>query len=487
MGKGVLIREHLSKSETKELPSCTFDGDCETGGCDVSYGCLKVHEVAACTDGDYCSTSDMCNAGICNETTVMNCDDGNPCTADQCVKGAGCYGIATKADEVCAVDKTCDVGGNCGNCPYIRIAVTSGKINSYAPLGSIDGGEGNFIVFGSWNANYGGGGIHDYVAKFTSDGKLLWDIKSVAEEVTSDWHGAALLADGGVLLAGRYSLLADYDGQMMRLDKDGKVVWKKIYVVPNTNQAFRGLNLSGGNAYFAGEDATKSLWGEVDLATGNILWQLTNDLGLGGADLWNNILKLTDGGWLLIGSSAYGEYGVAQRIDGAKKIKWTFVTDVLPIAFMTAGFIRGWVGSDGTFTAIGTRQTANGAGPLAVRLNAVDGKLLWQFLPKVTYAQVVTNGALLGDASLLLTGHASLVVGAPIGFVMRLDSNGKPLWLRVTALSNGNDDPYSGSDLTGLTPDPSGTWTVHGSSTVNALPQLMMQRFNLDGTFQCNP
>jgi hypothetical protein len=42
------------------------------------------------TDGNACTSSDACGAGICQSGASLDCDDLNPCTADACDEFAGC-------------------------------------------------------------------------------------------------------------------------------------------------------------------------------------------------------------------------------------------------------------------------------------------------------------------------------------------------------------------------------------------------------------
>ncbi len=473
IGKGVLIREHLSHSQTLTEPVCTADAPCQSGGCDVTYGCVSAPTAAPCTDYNYCSSGDTCNQGVCDETKLTDCDDGNPCTEDVCATGGGCYGKPAKVGEICAADKTCDAGANCGKCPYVRKAIGNDKDHSYMALASLDVGLGNFVVVGRSNL----AGVDDgYAAKFDTDGKPLWELKLDAAANANQLQTAALLADGGLLLGGLSYTGVEafgYDGQMVRLDKDGKIVWKKIYNVVG-NGSVHGLAVSGNSAYFAGDDAANWRWGEVDLATGKILWEQYGQTSSG--DVWNDIVKLADGGWILAGSIGSGSSAVVQRLDANKKLKWTYQHKLAG----SSEFRRTMVGGDGSLTAIGIAQSGSN-GPLAVRLNLADGKILWQFSPAVGLLQNVVGGALIGDGSVLLTGHVDAYFGSAIGYVMRVDNNGKFLWLRLTTLSGGI------SALCGVTPDPGGTWTAQGWSDQDYLHQIMMHRFNLDGTFQCNP
>ena len=69
------------------------------GQCDVSEACTgasaacpsdTVLDGVACGDGNACTTGDLCVAGFCEAPASLDCDDGDPCTADSCDALTGC-------------------------------------------------------------------------------------------------------------------------------------------------------------------------------------------------------------------------------------------------------------------------------------------------------------------------------------------------------------------------------------------------------------
>lgn len=341
-------------------------------------------------------------------------------------------------------------------------------------LGSIDVGGGKFAVAGQ---AWAGGFWDGYVAKFNNDGSKIWEVKTNLAGKYDILETLAVLPDGGVLAGGHIDT-ADtpgLDGQLLRVDKDGKILWQQVYTAPY-NQRIRGVTVSGNTAYFVGLDWFKSMWGEVDIATGKILWQISGVIAKSDNDGWHDIARLPDGGWILSGyDNLNGTDSVVQRLDAQKKVLWTYQANLPGNDF----FWRGLVGKDGTFTAFGQLSTQN-TGPLAVRLNMADGKLIWQFAPNMVDWQVVGGGALAADGSLLLASTLDWYLNQSIGWVKRIDNNGKEMWQRQTSLQG-----LSG--LYGVTPDPSGTWTAQGWADALGGNHAFMQRFNIDGTFQCGP
>ena len=114
------------------------DGDpCTDDSCLPGEGCQNVPNTAPCSDGNPCTAGDLCNMGECTagleadcnddnsctkdscnvEIGCVNqalsgipCDDGKPCTDDQCING-GCVG--TPLEDCCQVDIDCDDGDPC--------------------------------------------------------------------------------------------------------------------------------------------------------------------------------------------------------------------------------------------------------------------------------------------------------------------------------------------------------------------------------------
>src|SRR5262249_48907420 len=112
--------------------ACDLPDDCVAGRCDPSAGCTDdpVPDGAACF-ADRC-TYGACSAGACAATVPVDCDDGNPCTADACEAGLGCVhpddpsscpcsanGVALPAGTRCADGSDCTAPDACdgqGNC-----------------------------------------------------------------------------------------------------------------------------------------------------------------------------------------------------------------------------------------------------------------------------------------------------------------------------------------------------------------------------------
>ena len=108
----------VTKSKCDDNKSCTTDKcDANTGTCD-SKTTLKLG--TPCTTTDPCVVNGQCDGKTtCKSTTVVTCNDGNPCTDDSCISGVGCVGTANT--------KTCTDGNGCTSSDACAGGLCSGK------------------------------------------------------------------------------------------------------------------------------------------------------------------------------------------------------------------------------------------------------------------------------------------------------------------------------------------------------------------------
>src|SRR5439155_11363368 len=125
------------RSESAEAAGCTTNDDCDDNNpctkdkCDRDAGrCeFEPHDLGnhygqpiACDDGNACTSSDACHAGVCAGVNVPDgiaCDDSNACTrSDSCQAGActGAEPVVCSASDQCHVAGTCDpASGACSD------------------------------------------------------------------------------------------------------------------------------------------------------------------------------------------------------------------------------------------------------------------------------------------------------------------------------------------------------------------------------------
>ena len=99
------------------LKICNDNNVCTTDKCDPFKpgGCNHEPNSYPCDDGDPCTSSDYCNAGVCAPGTgSLQCEDYNPCTEDFCEAGLGCkhFNIVAWCDDgnPCTDGDYCNAG-----------------------------------------------------------------------------------------------------------------------------------------------------------------------------------------------------------------------------------------------------------------------------------------------------------------------------------------------------------------------------------------
>lgn len=102
------------------LPVQCDDGNpCTANACDSDVGCTAKSTQAACNDGNPCTTGDACAGGSCSGGGAKDCDDGNACTDDTCSADAGCQSKINSAacddGDACSLLDVCAFGKCTGN------------------------------------------------------------------------------------------------------------------------------------------------------------------------------------------------------------------------------------------------------------------------------------------------------------------------------------------------------------------------------------
>ena len=96
---------------------CDDGNDCTVAaGCSAQSGCSFLFKAGVCDDGNDCSYGEGCLAGQCTGAKPVDCNDGNPCTADSCAPTKGCVHSAKiggcEDGDPCTEGDTCK-GGVC--------------------------------------------------------------------------------------------------------------------------------------------------------------------------------------------------------------------------------------------------------------------------------------------------------------------------------------------------------------------------------------
>ena len=163
-GDACTVDERCREGACRGVPRDCDDGNpCTIDSCDSLRGCQHVPTLGACEDGDLCTIGETCATGTCkvpdpsSPVYRRNCDDGNPCTLDECRPDRGCVyqplsGICPDLDPCsetgqgfciegqcvgarkncedgnpCTVD-SCDAAGNCRHQVQAGLACEDGDL-----------------------------------------------------------------------------------------------------------------------------------------------------------------------------------------------------------------------------------------------------------------------------------------------------------------------------------------------------------------------
>ena len=102
------------------IVDCDDGNPCTADLWNATLGCINdptPNNGLACDDGDLCTTGEICGAGVCVGGVQISCDDGNPCTDDMCNFASGCMndpnpndGFACDDGIICTTGDTCVAG-----------------------------------------------------------------------------------------------------------------------------------------------------------------------------------------------------------------------------------------------------------------------------------------------------------------------------------------------------------------------------------------
>lgn len=100
---------------------CTDGNPCTSDGCQSQTGFCSFIFLSGpgCEDGNLCTLNDICKSGACTPGVLRNCADGDACTIDGCIPGAGTCTYSTAQDgTACEDNSLCTFGDACtaGTC-----------------------------------------------------------------------------------------------------------------------------------------------------------------------------------------------------------------------------------------------------------------------------------------------------------------------------------------------------------------------------------
>ena len=117
--------EGVCQVDPSTILACDDSNPCTTDSCDPQTGCVfQPDNENDCSDGDACNGLETCNNGACLAGAPAVCDDENPCTDDACVPAFGCtYEVDDLNDcsdlNVCNGPEVCQGGGCQAGMPLV--------------------------------------------------------------------------------------------------------------------------------------------------------------------------------------------------------------------------------------------------------------------------------------------------------------------------------------------------------------------------------
>ncbi len=123
-GGGCTDGEFCTQNDTCQAGTCVpggprdctdADGLCIVGVCDEENDeCVpeRAPDETSCDDGNPCTINDACDGGAC-EGVANPCDDGNVCTVDSCIDTLGCVNDAAAVNTPCNDENPCTINDRC--------------------------------------------------------------------------------------------------------------------------------------------------------------------------------------------------------------------------------------------------------------------------------------------------------------------------------------------------------------------------------------
>ncbi len=414
------------------------------------------------------------------------CDDGNPCTDDACDLANGC--THTNNTAPCNAGGFCTAdackGGACVAGPARLFSASYGgsdrqAANAVSVLA--DGG----LAFAGNTASCGSVGVRFWLGRTDAGGKLQWSQTygggSCCEEVTA----IAVLADGGLALAGDTHTADLPGGQknagwtdfwLVRTDAGGKLLWSQNYGGSGYEFAHAiaaladgGFALAGSTSsaeFLGGQKGVTEAWLVRTNADGNELWSHT--FGGTGWDSANAMATLADGGMALAGRTKSTDLpGGSKQLDDTDfwlvrtnaggTLLWSQAyggSDVEEATAMTVLADGGFAlaGSTNSTDLPGGQKSAGWRDLWLVRTDA-GGKLLWSQTYGGSGWDFAWSMTALPDGGLAVAGSTSSTdlpggqksAGYDDAWLVRTDAAGKLLWNRTYGSSQ---DDYASAVIT---------------------------------------
>ena len=214
--------------------------------------------------------------------------------------GTSSFGVGSTNVYVFKLDEN-------GNLIWQKTYGGSGSDLAYSIQQTTDGG---YIVAGI-TASLGAGSYDVYVLKLDKDGNLIWE-KAYGGSAPEEAYAVQETKDGGYIVAGRTASFGDTGNSayplnnvyVLKLDENGELEWQKTFGGSSDDYAYSIQQVSDGGYIVAGYTASFGT-GYDDVyvlklnTNGDLLWQKT--FGESGYDRASSIQQTIEGGYIVAG------------------------------------------------------------------------------------------------------------------------------------------------------------------------------------------
>jgi hypothetical protein len=312
--------------------------------------------------------------------------------------------------------------------------------------------SGDYVMAGTTRSTDGdvtGGrvGYDAWMVKTDTAGNKIW---SFTYGTNADEHVSNLIAtaDGGFLLVGHVGFNFDTtinSGWIIKTNSTGNQQWRKDYITSTDSKIIDVVNANGGGyiavGYTTGSPNGRDGWITKIDANGNPVWNKT----LGGTkeDQITSIIKASDGGYIVAGSSASSDVNLTTNrggfdawitnIDETGNSQWSKT-----FGGSNKDYITGIVAAnDGGYVAVGSTKSADGDvllnrgsfDELVIKIDR-NGNKQWVKTFGGTNDEYVTSVAA-GDGGFLTVGYTNSTnydvnrtAGDFGGWLIKMDGNG---------------------------------------------------------------
>jgi len=383
--------------------------------------------------------------------------------------------------------------------PAAPFSMTMGGAGDDAARSAVHTLDGGSIVAGCTSST-GAGKLDLWVCKLDGSGNVEWqktyggaedDCTAVSETLRPPCIRQAL--DGGYIVATSTATFGagETDVWVLRLASDGGIVWQKTYGGKMRDEGIAVAVCSDGNfvvgcntASFRPEESRRDMWDMWILklrANGTILWQSVCSRRSRRRTLLEEIEETPGGELLVAGRGRYFQCLLKLSPTGA--LRWAIdCTDI-----------------DYRHAAGGAQPTNDGgcmvgSGYKECRVEKIDrdGKTVWRksyvgsgkigedqtrFLSRPTGIDETPDGGyIIGTIDHSIRKHSAHVPAPANQVLLRVDSNGNPVWCRsYESMGKGCDS---------LTACPDGTYLMAGMSEVSKATgrDMLILKVKADGT-----